>query len=334
MKLLTFGDRGMTINGKIFLILGVLAELLLGAEVTYPYTRFAFMRWNGEQYGDGDPKIVAQDGEAIVEFLSSTSIHVEAMNISYTLDNVERNYSATAQGDSVIYFTGRERKSGKMYMIASGASYINLVKVGAWKLCLMSGSAEAEGDETGVVFGSGFAVNQHTLVTNNHVVEGRSAFAISNKPTRKKYVAAEVIYRDPDLDLAVLHSDSILSPCLLDKAVYDIGEEIFVYGYPQVQSQGVSLKLTKGIISSKRGFKDDVKTYQIDAAVQHGNSGGPLVRNGKVVGVVSAMLEDSQNVNYAIKSNFVGAVLEVLGIKNVGKAAPKECTYFVIGASE
>jgi len=79
------------------------------------------------------------------------------------------------------------------------------------------------------------------------------------------------------------------------------------------------------------GYQDDVKTYQIDAAVQPGNSGGPLVRKDKIIGIVVSRLEGkSQNVNYAIKSNFLGSVLDVLKINNTGKAKPKECTYTII----
>ena len=107
---------------------------------------------------------------------------------------------------------------------------------------------------------------------------------------------------------------------------------MIAYGYPQPDYQGLSLKATKGIISSRMGYLDDAKTYQIDAAVQPGNSGGPLSKGDKIVGVVVSRLavDGSQNVNYAIKSNFLGAILDVLKIQNTGKAKPKDCTYTII----
>ena len=80
--------------------------------------------------------------------------------------------------------------------------------------------------------------------------------------------------------------------------------------------QGFSPKMTKGVISSLKGMHDDDKEYQIDAAIQPGNSGGPVVNNnGEVVGVVVARLRDQyvaetkgilpQNVNYAVKKKHV-----------------------------
>jgi S1-C subfamily serine protease len=80
--------------------------------------------------------------------------------------------------------------------------------------------------------------------------------------------------------------------------------------------------VSRGIISSVTGIRhDDIRTYQIDAAVQPGNSGGPLAdERGTVVGVVSARLNgaavleeagaSAQNVNYAVKLSYIAAILD------------------------
>ena len=84
--------------------------------------------------------------------------------------------------------------------------------------------------------------------------------------------------------------------------------------------QGFSPKVTKGVISSLRGIRDDVRTYQIDASVQPGNSGGPLADEaGNIIGVIVARLSDAyviqntgsvpQNVNYAVKKSYLMAFL-------------------------
>jgi S1-C subfamily serine protease len=85
--------------------------------------------------------------------------------------------------------------------------------------------------------------------------------------------------------------------------------------------QGFSPKLTKGEISSLAGLRDDPKYFQISAAVQPGNSGGPLFDSfGNVVGVVTAKINQkaaiaktgtiAENVNFAVKSSHLLAFLE------------------------
>lgn len=182
--------------------------------------------------------------------------------------------------------------------------------------------------------GSGFAINSNIIVTNQHVVNDNKALYAIRDNLDTNFIELELVYEDYALDLAILKSKKKLNACALDRKIYDIGSEIIVYGYPQIKKQGSSLKATKGIISSIRGYKDDAKGYQIDAAIQPGNSGGPLVKGDKVIGVIVAYLEDSQNVNYAIKSNFLGAILDVLKIQNTGKAKPRDCTYTIISLDE
>lgn len=189
--------------------------------------------------------------------------------------------------------------------------------------------------EDGIAFGSGFAINDHTIITNQHVISGLDLFwANKYNGSEKKDTELEVVYQDPLLDIAVLHSKDSLMACEVDRNIYDIGEEVITYGFPQIKIQGESLKATKGIISSRMGYQNSADSYQIDAAIQPGNSGGPLTRNDKIIGIVSSRLEgESQLVNYAIKSIFLGAILDVLNIKNTGTAKPNECTYSIQGQS-
>ena len=187
--------------------------------------------------------------------------------------------------------------------------------------------------DPGAASGSGFAINKHTIITNQHVVSGLDlVWAIKNDGNKKTAHKLEVLYEDASLDLAVLTSKDSLVACEVDRNVYDIGENIYVFGFPQIDIQGESLKMTKGIISSRMGIHNSAETYQIDAAIQPGNSGGPLVRNDKIIGIIRSSLRgDSQLVNYAIKSIFLGAILDVLNIQNEGFANPKECTYSIQG---
>jgi hypothetical protein len=98
-------------------------------------------------------------------------------------------------------------------------------------------------------------------------------------------------------------------------------------GYPHVSIQGGEPKITDGLISSLSGMGDDPRLFQISVPVQPGNSGGPLVTfDGNVIGIVSAQLNAlamakagaglPQNVNYAVKSNYIFELTRVYGIKS------------------
>ena len=81
---------------------------------------------------------------------------------------------------------------------------------------------------------------------------------------------------------------------------------------------GDEIKLTEGIISSSTGYKGNNALYQISAAVQPGNSGGPLFNeNGVVIGIVCAKHSDAENANYAVKISYLYSLLNSsdLGIK-------------------
>jgi S1-C subfamily serine protease len=106
----------------------------------------------------------------------------------------------------------------------------------------------------------------------------------------------------------------------------ELGEDIIAFGYPLSQELSDSVKLTKGIVSSLTGLGNNISQIQIDAAIQPGNSGGPVVNmNGQVVGIASAglsqlyMLEKAayipENVNFAVASQTLTAFLKAHKVK-------------------
>lgn len=180
--------------------------------------------------------------------------------------------------------------------------------------------------------GSGFFITEDGyFLTNYHVVHGGGYIQLA---TEKGNLSATVVRIDPDVDLALLKVDSETFQTIpfLGTDEVALGSDIFTIGFPMPDLQGFSPKMTKGVISSLKGLRDDEKQYQIDAAIQPGNSGGPVVNNnGELVGVVVARLRDQyvaetkgtlpQNVNYAIKKkhviNFISQVPNCLrGIKS------------------
>ncbi len=76
---------------------------------------------------------------------------------------------------------------------------------------------------------------------------------------------------------------------------------------------GEEVKFTDGKISSKTGLQGSVTTYQISVPIQPGNSGGPLFdSDGNLVAMVSSMIDQAENVTYAIKSNYLKSLVDVL----------------------
>jgi S1-C subfamily serine protease len=192
-------------------------------------------------------------------------------------------------------------------------------------------------NESSLAYGSGFAITSRGhIITNFHVVEGAKRI---NVRIQNNNVMAELLVSDQANDLALIKISESTNPIQLGFSnPVSLGDETTVGGFPNPEMQGLSLKLTKGIISAVSGFQDDIRHFQIDAAIQPGNSGGPLVsKNGQAIGVVNAKLDDAavakatgslpQNVNYAVKIDYVKPLLaNVKGLPELitSEAYPKD----------
>lgn len=133
-----------------------------------------------------------------------------------------------------------------------------------------------------------------------------------------KSYKAKVLVSDRNNELAVLKiEDSEFTkienvPYSLSNRIADVGEDIFVLGYPLRSSMGDEIKLTNGIVSSKSGFQGDATSYQISAQVQWGNSGCPLFdKSGNIIGIVNAR-HVVENAAYAVKTSYLKNLLDLL----------------------
>ncbi len=158
--------------------------------------------------------------------------------------------------------------------------------------------------------GSGFVMDQDGyIVTNNHVVEGASTVTVRLNDDRT--YEAEIIGADPLTDIALLkiESDEPLQAVPLgDSDEIRVGEDVVAIGNPF----GLSSTVTTGIVSAKdRNISDGpyAEFLQTDAAINKGNSGGPLFNmDGEVVGVNSAIYSPSGGsvgLGFAVTSNIV-----------------------------
>lgn len=181
------------------------------------------------------------------------------------------------------------------------------------------------GTETQEWSGTGFALNNGYVVTNYHVVEDAKSINISgiNGDFNTSYTAS-VVATDKINDLAIIKvSDSRFNgfgilPYAIDMNQTEVGDDVFVLGYPLTQTMGDEIKLTNGIISSRTGFQGDVSLYQMSAPIQPGNSGGPMFNNkGNVVGIVCAHHKDAENVGYAIKTSYLKNLAESANLSNI-----------------
>ncbi len=172
--------------------------------------------------------------------------------------------------------------------------------------------------------GSGFAIGDNYIVTNYHVIESSNTIRIRGiNGDFHNYVKATVAKQDIQNDIAILKVEGNVSidpiPFSINSSTYDVGEDIFVLGYPLTATMGEEIKLTTGVISSQTGFQGSISNYQISAPIQPGNSGGPLFdKSGNIIGIVSAKHLETENVGYAIKISYLENLLDLLPL-NVNK---------------
>lgn len=173
--------------------------------------------------------------------------------------------------------------------------------------------------------GSGFALNNGYICTNYHVVEGAKSIEIHGvQGDFTTSYSAKVAATDKFNDLAILKIDDTdfkgfgTIPYKVKTSMANVGEEIFVLGYPMTATMGDEIKLTTGVVSSRTGFQGDVSLYQISAPIQPGNSGGPLFDSqGNLIGIINAKHKGAENVGYAIKASYLRNLMESSLIEDI-----------------
>ncbi len=151
--------------------------------------------------------------------------------------------------------------------------------------------------------GSGFFISKKHILTCSHVVDGARNIFIEIPSLNERIMNVEVKGLCPKFDIALLYTPEYESTTWLeigDSKNCQIGDEVMVVGYPKNYSQSKNnvnnLKYTTGIISGQQyGF------IQTDSAINSGNSGGPMLLDGKVIGINSRKMtgEDTDLIGYA-----------------------------------
>jgi serine protease Do len=210
-------------------------------------------------------------------------------------------------------------------------------------------NAESNSTPNTKTSGSGFFVSRlGHLLTNQHVVNGCRSVTVGDNADGKN--RAEIVDIDKRNDLALLKLSSLNSASAETKSLVmklglivseksiplssdgllrsedvELGETVMVSGYPYGEIFSDTVKVTGGMVSAVRGMGDDKGQFQIDAAVQPGNSGGPIYdEKGNIVGVVVSQLNKMkvakaigslpENVNFGIKASVVRRFLNSAGL--------------------
>ncbi|WP_165241334.1 MarP family serine protease [Corynebacterium lizhenjunii] len=178
------------------------------------------------------------------------------------------------------------------------------------------------------LLGSGFVTEEDYVITNAHVVAGTSVVSLDTVVGVKE---AEVVYYNPDVDIAVLHSEGLgLSPLLWAPEPAQRGQDAVVMGFPlsgpftaspaRIREQ---LKIVGPDIYAHSRVERDA--YTVRGLIQQGNSGGPMIDdNGQVLGVVFGAAVDDSDTGYALTAEEVrGNIGDIFALRE--PVATGEC---------
>ena len=255
-----------------------------------------------------------------------------AMSCSKPLDNVKNNEEKKEQKEQTQQMSQEELKKHTKNAVETQDAFVQVYKntkdsivnirtkktvtvntYNPLEELLFGRSGGVEKRESGAL-GSGFVVSEDGyIVTNNHVVSNADEIFVKFSDGRE--YKTKLIGTSSEVDIAVLkiEANEKFKPLeFSDSDKIEIGQWSIAFGNPM----GLNDSMTVGVISaagrSSLGIEEIEKFFQTDAAINQGNSGGPLIDiNGKVIGVNTAILSTSGGsvgLGFAIPSNLASVV--------------------------
>ena len=164
------------------------------------------------------------------------------------------------------------------------------------------------------VNGSGCVISGNRVLTNAHVISDQTFIQIRLYGQSKKYPARVLaVSHEADLALITPVDASLLTgvPSLQIGDLPEAQQEITVYGFPE---GGETLSTTTGVISRIEHqiyihSIQDLLAAQIDAAINRGNSGGPVILENKIVGIAMQLRKESENIGYMVPAPIIKHLL-------------------------
>ena len=172
-----------------------------------------------------------------------------------------------------------------------------------------------EDKKVGLRLGSGFLVDKKKglIITNAHVT-GSSISKVRVAFRDNDFISAKQVYVDPEIDMAIIKiKTSDIPPnvkeakLMCNKKVVN-GTSVAAFGHPK----GLSFSASRGIVSKYRFYRGK-DVIQTDAAINSGNSGGPLINldTGLVIGINKSSFKNSQGLSFAVPANYVCIILNL-----------------------
>lgn len=289
----------------LLLALAILGPMfVLGTVVTVYYSVF-----NSEISEDPRHEEFAQQEESGQGLSAISKVVSFADQQTYKIPKTEIAYALNPSDKFSYKFEGRT-EIGKQVSTLVGNIDFTVTDRDPYGYMTEDDLEEGEGT------GSAFVVHPDGyLVTCAHVVEGSTKVEVQLGGKSYEAKVVDLVHKH---DLALIRIDAQgLTPIpIMDSDTVELAEEVRVVGYPLSDILGESLKISRGTIAginasdkevaSSTGIKND--RFQLDAAVNPGNSGGPVVtEKGHLAGVASALLsgEGLTNVGFAVPANHV-----------------------------
>jgi S1-C subfamily serine protease len=166
--------------------------------------------------------------------------------------------------------------------------------------------------------GTGFIIHEEGyLVTNAHVLT--NAEKVYTVTYDQDTIEAQVVGFNTAFDVALLRIPGIYSYLELDDSdSIEVGQKVIAIGNPL----GLQFSVSEGIISgTHRTGPNQINAYiQTDAALNPGNSGGPLInKEGKVVGINNFKIGSGESLGFALESNYIKKIVNDISLKAISK---------------
>jgi len=275
-----------------------------------------------------DAKKMLQEGNSLGAFLAAVRSHeINPMSWQDAVLFLEGAVEARQRRTAAYFFAAAQRAgasniNASFREYATGRDSVSDMINGVATVIVDRGYRIERG--MGVpdrIIGSAFFVDTSGLmITNYHVIEsevdpryrGYSRLFIRMGDATSPRIPARVVGWDKALDLALIRAE--IEPeyvfSIVDRVIPRVGDTVLAIGSPV----GLERTVTSGIVSALgRRILQIGDFIQVDAAVNHGNSGGPIVDNeGRLVGIVFAGLPQFQGLNFAIPAEMLAAALPAM----------------------